>query len=119
MSANVKVDIEIKSMLTESKGDFPEGTVTRVYWVMTITGPKPKTKGEAPASDTLSGSTVLRVPDVDKFTPYDKLTKKQVVGWLKADRRMARRIEEITAKVGGSAPGPVMRTAKEGELPWQ
>jgi len=76
--------------------DLPDGTVYTIHWSVSLQ--------DGEYSSGAYGTTGLGPADPDNFIPYDQLTQKEVLGWLKAtlgeetvaayEASLARQIEE-------------------------
>jgi hypothetical protein len=52
-----------------------DGVLISVHWAYYL-------RTETPAIRIVRGITYLDAPDVEAFTPFDELTKEQIIGWL-------------------------------------
>jgi hypothetical protein len=75
------MDWQVSSMECRvQEGDLSD-VVYLVHWRCSAT----ETDGDKTYSGSVYSSCVLPAPDAADFTPYDQLTKEQVLGWLWAN----------------------------------
>jgi hypothetical protein len=99
---------QITNLLVKQLVDGLANVVVIVEWTCS--------KADGDAFGSISQSTQLQPPSSDSFTPYDHLTKDQVLGWIWSSGVDKASVESsVQAQISQSkAPAPVVGLA----IPW-